>query len=156
MLSKPHLVDSHWIDLELLKGWLTECSLSHQGVCDGSDQEGIEINQILVVDVSSQCLVWRDTASRYFALSYVWGRASKLMTMTKTLHQLQQPGSLGPSQHGSAPPRTIAQATEPTRAMGEQFLWVDALSIVQDASDEGGCLNAMAYILLLPSLLYRC
>lgn len=145
-LSKPRLVDPHWIDLELFKGWLTKCSLNHQGVCDGGDQDRIEIDQILVIDVSRQCLVWRDTSSRYFALSYVWGRANKLMTTTKTLNQLQQPGSLGPTQHGSALPRTITQAIELTRALGEQFLWVDALSIVQDASEKHKYLNAMASI----------
>jgi hypothetical protein len=80
------------------------------------------------------------------SVMYREGRASKLMTMTKTLHQLQQPRYLGPTQHGSALPRTIAQAIELTRALGEQFLWDDALSIVQDASDEDKYLNAMASI----------
>lgn len=44
LLSKPRLVDPHWIDLELLKGWLTECSLNHQGVCNGSDPNVIEVD----------------------------------------------------------------------------------------------------------------
>jgi hypothetical protein len=106
------------------------------------------------VDVKAQCLVRRDLASyRHTALSYVWGHTSNLMTMTGTLNELLQPVSLAPNHAlGRRVPRTGTQVIGLICALGEQYIWIDALSIVQDDPDKTHNLNAMASIYAHPIL----
>jgi hypothetical protein len=67
---------------------------------------------------------------RYIALSYVWGPAQhqKTKLVMANVQHLATRGSLG----ALAVPQTIEDAIELTRRLGFQFLWVDALCIVQD------------------------
>jgi hypothetical protein len=67
---------------------------------------------------------------QYMALSYCWGGPQPVMTTMATLnaHIIELPtGSL---------PRTISDAIKLTRMLKIQFLWIDALCILQDSSED--------------------
>jgi hypothetical protein len=65
---------------------------------------------------------------RYFALSYVWGAQGSLQNTVALESQLAQPGSL----KKYYVPQTIDDAIALTCRLGERYLWVDSLCIIQD------------------------
>lgn len=71
---------------------------------------------------------------RYIALSYVWGPAQhqKIKLVRSNILRL----SIKKSLVATRLPQTIADAIELTKLLGFQFLWVDALCIVQDDPDD--------------------
>ncbi|EOO00571.1 putative heterokaryon incompatibility protein [Phaeoacremonium minimum UCRPA7] len=121
-------------DFELLQQWLSNCCTNHS--CSiGRPPEGlparfIKINNEGMVPelhlVSS-----RDVSSRYAALSYCWGgNFTGIKTTKATLeqhHTYIEPSRL---------PKTIRDATQITRALGIEYLWVDSLCIVQDDQED--------------------
>jgi len=79
-------------------------------------------------------------ARRYVALSYVWGNVKTLKTSKLNFRELQEPGSLSLR---SDVPRVIKDAMKFTRLLGETYLWVDALCIIQDGDGLQGYLYQM-------------
>ena len=137
------LIDREWIDIELLKEWHSTCINSHVHTCS---IKVLEIDQsfpkLILVDTKRKCLVQMERSCRYVALSYVWGGTNAFLTMTDNVVQLSEPGALE-AEHVRLP-KTIQQAIALTQALDEQYLWVDALCIVQDGQDKADQLNAMA------------
>ena len=77
-----------------------------------------------------RCLVKCERDYRYLALSYVWGNVRLLRTLKSNLTQLQEDGAL--ENFGDQIPNAIKDAMEVVRGLDEDYLWVDALCIVQD------------------------
>ncbi|KAF8134253.1 heterokaryon incompatibility protein-domain-containing protein [Boletus edulis] len=74
------------------------------------------------------CLVDTPSRCRYVALSYVWGTAPVFTHLTENTQDLRKTGSLR-----SLPiPATIRDAIALVYAIGERYLWVDSLCIIQD------------------------
>ncbi|KAG9309244.1 heterokaryon incompatibility protein-domain-containing protein [Chiua virens] len=81
-----------------------------------------------VIDVIQSCLVESPSRCRYVALSYVWGTATVFKHLLENTQDLRKPGSLR-----SLPiPTTIRDAITLVRLIGERYLWVDSLCIVQN------------------------
>ncbi len=141
--NSPRLVDRKWIDIELLNEWHSICTESHTSTCGNTNLEKDEsFPNFLLIDVRKRCLVRIKRSCRYVALSYVWGHTNTFLTKMENVEQLLQPNALHPD-HVQLP-KTIAQAIALTLALDEQYLWVDALCIVQDGPDKSDQLNAMA------------
>lgn len=91
-----------------------------------------------VIDVGDECRSPRILASKgllgfYVILSYCWGNLagnSTFLTVRENVEERQR--QLG----SSALPRTLSDALRFTRSLGFQYLWIDALCIVQDDPDE--------------------
>lgn len=64
---------------------------------------------------------------KYVALSYVWGGKQRITLQRSNYANLQNRGSLV-----GRVPTTIEDALYLTNALGVQYLWVDALCIIQD------------------------
>lgn len=137
----PRLIDREWIDIKLLKEWYSTCVNSHAHTC-GSGEPEIDqaFPKLLLIDTKRKCLVQMERNCRYIALSYCWGSANFFFTTTENMRQLFQPQAFEHIQL----PKTIKQAIALTSALGEQYLWVDALCIVQNGPDKMDHLNAMA------------
>ncbi|KAH6867531.1 heterokaryon incompatibility protein-domain-containing protein [Thelonectria olida] len=120
------------IDIEQVRRWLQQCETEHTGACQHS--KIAEFNKLranlLVIDVQAQCLRNLPESCRYIALSYVWGGVEQAETTTRNLQDLFNPGALG--QISDAIPQAIRDAMELVKQLGEKYLWVDALCIVQD------------------------
>jgi len=112
---------------ELARLWLRTCENEHGEDCAPRIQAP-EVIDTLLVDVFNHCLVPATSATRYVALSYVWGQVQQFQTTTATLPDLLQPNGLPVTEL----PNTIRDAITAARSMGERFLWVDALCIPQD------------------------
>jgi hypothetical protein len=83
-----------------------------------------------VIDVDEHCLTKLPPKGRYFALSYVWGGVDQPQTKLENVKKLCTPGGL--DRIGGTIPKTITDAMSLVRLLGERYLWVDALCIVQD------------------------
>ncbi|OJD12294.1 hypothetical protein AJ78_07085 [Emergomyces pasteurianus Ep9510] len=83
-----------------------------------------------VIDVIRRCLVERSDLHCFAALSYVWGaKPSSLLAATRaTVDGMKKVGGLP----ASAMPRTIEDAISVCLQMGQRYLWVDRLCIIQD------------------------
>ncbi|KAK6953432.1 hypothetical protein Daesc_005736 [Daldinia eschscholtzii] len=104
-------------DPDVVKSWMSRCEQEHSRCrVEWSD----ELLICKMIDVSSRQIVDCPPQCRYIALSYVWGGVSP------------KPGAL---ENGGLP-QTIEDAITVTKALGCQYLWVDALCIDQTPSPE--------------------
>jgi len=124
------------VDVRLLRKWVKLCESKHRGKClsavGWSDNERLP-NSLRVVDVIKMALVRAPPNCRYVALSYVWGGCGKeYWTSNANLTSRSKPAGLDVS----IIPETILDAIRLVQRMGEQYLWVDALCIIQDSRDD--------------------
>ena len=155
-----HPIDHKIVNIESCQAWIRQCESEHENCRDKMHQsqmiqsEPIESNKtkevcldLAFVDVKSRRLVRPRSAVRYLALSYVWGPGpheylnfQDLLTDTPSALRSQgvqdelvvvlprQPIGLV----RSILPRTLSDAIAFTEALGERYIWIDALCIPQD------------------------
>jgi hypothetical protein len=119
------------IDLALVKRWLSTCEREHTGICPhSSEAPGWEssFRPAFVIDAENDCIVEVPPQCRYVALSYVWGTGKVLKHVVANSEILRITHSL----RSQEVPKTIRDAISLVRSIGEKYLWVDALCIVQD------------------------
>lgn len=118
------------VSTNLLNRWITNCELQHGASCNQTWQLSNTSNDraIILIDVVDICLVERSmTQVRYIALSYMRGDTIIPITTLANVELRQSKTSL-PIEL----PATIQDAISVVQRIGERFLWVDALCIVQD------------------------
>ena len=129
--DRINLMNHYW---KLAKGWLSEC-LSHHLRCKHviSVENYYPTRLIEVRGNSSDCELRLYSTSNqpikepYMTLSHCWGNAQFLRLTTSTRDRLQKGFTLA-----ELPP-TFQDAIMVTRALGINFLWIDALCIIQDS-----------------------
>lgn len=125
-----HTVHPSWIRNSLPRRWKDHCQCHHGTECN----EPPLVTDLFpnrpewLVDVWRLCLVRGTTSNDYVALSYVWGEKSFFTATKDNIDHLQSPGTLSKLQI----PTTIRDAFGFTEMLGERYLWVDSLCIVQD------------------------
>ncbi|KAK0619670.1 heterokaryon incompatibility protein-domain-containing protein [Immersiella caudata] len=119
-----------WIDLVTVHAWMSACDELH----DCAQQSDFGDPPTWLIDIEDECLVAPpSTAVRYFALSYVWGEVKTTKLTTTTIHAFCQPGVFSATNNTDVHiPKTIRHAIGLVKALGERYLWVDALCIAQD------------------------
>ncbi len=139
-------VDPNRIDTGPLQQWSAYCGERHALCCPLPSQTAVK--DIILIDTQRHCLVQFPVAPRYTALSYVWGfLPDPLETIIANFPTLQLPKALLDPEIWGRLPRTIRDAIRVTKDMGERYLWVDRLCIVQDdASNKAQQIASMASI----------
>lgn len=131
-------------NFRLLRNWLEECCTSHEGCRRGSysgqcfdDLHHSNLLPFRVIDVGcgdgSQPRLWTthyQQTGRYMTLSHCWGRIQPPKTTKATVEAYHV---AIPNGHLS---KTFLDAIRLTRELGERFLWIDSLCIVQDDPSE--------------------
>ncbi|ESU13906.1 hypothetical protein FGSG_13174, partial [Fusarium graminearum PH-1] len=135
--SVPHhpgtvrILDPEWADLAVLKTWKDTCLSSHGASC----QNPFKIwhtRPAWLIDVEQKCLVPGDVGGTYVALSYTYGNHAGRLVDASILDKFQVPGALeSPSLSGHISP-IIRNAIFLTAAIGEKYLWVDAICITHE------------------------
>jgi hypothetical protein len=102
----------------------------HTGDCGEPEWfDGIEEPQSLkVIDVTKFCVVEAPPQCRYFALSYTWGNSLTFRCTTENVTSLHKEHSLRKFDI----PVTIRDAMDLISRVGDRYLWVDAVCIIQD------------------------
>ncbi|KAL8686000.1 MAG: hypothetical protein Q9218_007414, partial [Villophora microphyllina] len=100
-------------DFDLIRTWLGHCRGSHK-FCKPRKPRGASLKNFRVIDCTTPTpqVTVQSWSERYVALSYVWGNCKEKL------------------------PKTIIDAVEVTRELGEQYLWVDRLCIDQGNEEE--------------------
>jgi heterokaryon incompatibility protein (HET) len=120
------------VSINQIRSWIRLCETEHSQTCvmPTSKEDVISDYPIMLIDVGNRCLVRSTTASRYIALSYVWGKAEAPETKKENLAIRLKPGGI-PLEL----PQTIEDAVILAGKLQEKYLWVDALCIVQDEAE---------------------
>ncbi|OJA13928.1 hypothetical protein AZE42_01330, partial [Rhizopogon vesiculosus] len=123
------------VDISMLKKWIRTCENKHREKCKTVWWRGDDVlpSTVRVVDVARMAIVPAPPTCRYVALSYVWGGPGDgYWTTQANLAQRSIPGGLD----ASVMPGTISDTIQLVRQLGERYLWIDALCIVQDDPDD--------------------
>ncbi|KAG1877665.1 heterokaryon incompatibility protein-domain-containing protein [Suillus subalutaceus] len=126
------------VDIDLVKKWIKLCQENHGDEChdvwrmDGGEDKDLP-KYVRLVDVVSMTLVPAPSGCRYVALSYVWGTVStEYRTTTDNIAERSMPGGLNTATF----PETITDSILFTRQLGLRYLWIDAICIIQDCSQD--------------------
>lgn len=133
------------IHLESLKRWLHHCEIEHwhQSEASSSLSRHKDSISLILVDTLQGCLVRRQSSQRYCALSYVWGGTQLLQTTSANFIELQSENTV---RDHPALPRAVRDAMDLVTSVGERFLWVDCLCIIQDSSEKHDNISQMDII----------
>ncbi|KAK0672602.1 heterokaryon incompatibility protein-domain-containing protein [Cercophora samala] len=115
----------------LAKDWLSECVTSHE-TCNQDDAQYVLPRRLLDISDSDHVRLINTLhqelhpRTAYVALSYCWGKQGNLCTITTNLKQHTAGIPM------LSLPSTIRDAVIACKHLGQRYLWVDALCIIQD------------------------
>ncbi|KAI1263811.1 heterokaryon incompatibility protein-domain-containing protein [Xylariaceae sp. FL1019] len=127
--------------ISLLASWMKECDydcIQDQEHARACAHVPLQLDHGLVlklIDVTSYSIVQVPTSypvPRYVCLSYVWGASKMVHLLRSNITNLQKKGSL----RQLSSPQTLIDAISLVSLLGEKYIWIDALCIVQDDPKE--------------------
>ncbi|KAH7327429.1 heterokaryon incompatibility protein-domain-containing protein [Rhexocercosporidium sp. MPI-PUGE-AT-0058] len=118
------------ISPQILNDWIMECETKHNHPTIGNFTRHQLSIDILPIDVEENRLVEATSKSRFFALSYVWGKQEMFMTTSSNRYDMGKPGALCLPECPIPP--VFRDAMKLVSMPSERYLWVDALCIEQD------------------------
>lgn len=136
-------VQLEYCDPNLYREWYFSCLQRHGAYCEVSRNEPLtneewyggnveessaQASGMYVLDLARMCIVPAPPNCRYLALSYVWGLTPFIRLLSNNLNAFAVEGCLQTINL----PRTIQDAITVTQNLGERYLWIDALCIIQD------------------------
>ena len=140
-----------------IREWIEACGELHGNKCvtEPISQRLPRDVPVWLVDTHQQCIVSGSSADRYLVLSYVWPETRgssdstsiaphSLLLDNKTLAEFRIPGFLSNEEVVQRMPMVIRYAMLFTSLLGERYLWIDRLCIVQDDFADGGTQNQVA------------
>ena len=122
------------LDLTWVKRWIMICQSDHGDVCEKADahlrNDTVEMIRFINVrdrniHTFSSCHI---SNYSFIALSYVWGHTQNLTLRTSKAMELAEAGALS----ADLLPRTIEDTIVLARALDIEWVWIDALCILQD------------------------
>lgn len=132
------LLDKKWIDPSVGRIWLSECERHHGTRCSqhGWDVAMRKPMSLRAIDVHNLCLteIEKPSECRFVSLSYVWGGARTLRLQYSNIDSLKVKNGL--LKYINDLPRTILDAIVVVKAIGERWLWVDSICILQEETQE--------------------
>nr|OQO32632.1 hypothetical protein B0A51_00010 [Rachicladosporium sp. CCFEE 5018] len=120
-------------DVEYFRVYLEKCMLEHTE-CSGTIGNNLP-TRVLDVDGMSESgslklMNSTGRSGRYVALSYCWGLSTPFCTTKATLHERLSDIAF------DALPRIYQDAVKVTRGLSLRYLWIDALCIVQNDTED--------------------
>jgi hypothetical protein len=123
--------DKRLVDPQIVRILISLCRENHS-TCNHKNSAMGPTNTRLI-DLTTRHLVFQRPGMDYVALSYVNGGAETLQTTRKNVELLSQPGGLYPRPEIG---RAVLDAMDFASRLGQQYLWVDSLCIVQDDASQ--------------------
>ncbi|TGJ79808.1 hypothetical protein E0Z10_g8954 [Xylaria hypoxylon] len=132
-----------FFDTKLLSSWLKECENRHAGQCGGKDTGKDNLpGGFRLINTYEDNIIEPNGSFHYVALSYMWkvGPDNNIKLEKGNVDLLATPHSLREVQL----PNIITDAITLCRDLGQRYLWIDRLCIVQDDEiTKPGQINAM-------------
>ncbi|KAM7192435.1 Heterokaryon incompatibility protein (HET) domain containing protein [Naviculisporaceae sp. PSN 640] len=138
IISKQNSFHSQ-VDFHQIRRWLKKCEDEHGSTCSPQrhkPQSSEDEATFVVIDLEEMRLVRRQLSSSfdYVTLSYVWGgRNSSVTTKKNFVSRLQKEG-LRSSFFDF--PAAVQDACSVAKEVGRRYIWVDALCIKQDDTED--------------------
>ena len=130
-------VEKQKINVPLVTMWLHECENQHGIKCSKHGWSVVmrKPSFLRVIDVQENCIVEvaNPEECRYAALSYVWGGVQHLQLQRYNKAELMEKNGL--KVYDWAISKTILDAMTVVQQIGERYLWVDSMCILQDDDD---------------------
>lgn len=127
------------INLQAVTSWLSRCEkYHHDSQCSTRRYARTAApgsGGIYLLDVSRGSVALASLTDRFIALSYVWGSDGQLKLLKSNRVELSKAGALQSETFRPRIGRTLRDAITVVRALGERYLWIDALCICQDDED---------------------
>ncbi|KAF5613802.1 uncharacterized protein FSUBG_414 [Fusarium subglutinans] len=119
--------------------WISSCEKLHHSICAMPTNlpfpeafPGLRV--VRFIDIEDQCIVEMARVERYIALSYVWGAVANFRLTKANRTTLLMRGSL--ERVFNMLPNTIKDAITLTRRLKCRYLWVDALCLLQNDTND--------------------
>lgn len=134
--TRAKIVPEARISMPLVRTWIQQCDHHqlHDSCRTPLETRWPKQSTLIVIDVHRQCITQLDPSQdgfRYLALSYVWGgKVSRLMLTTRTRASLSTDQAL--ARLSDLLPQVIKDAMTVVYELGERYLWIDSLCVVQD------------------------
>ncbi|RGP69221.1 hypothetical protein FLONG3_7857 [Fusarium longipes] len=123
-------------NLELASKWIKKCIRSHP-MCKSyqSQKPGWRPKRLVHVGSKSQqprLVISPDDsgAVNYVALSYSWGDSGNLTLLQENIQDFQE------EIPAAGLPNTMRDAIATTKSLGYEYIWIDALCIIQDSKED--------------------
>ncbi|KAF5678622.1 hypothetical protein FHETE_1174 [Fusarium heterosporum] len=122
-----------WINLGIAKTWLKACIAEHKPQCHLP--HGVQaVSPAWLIDTVENCLVPGTTNNEFVALSYRWGSSTAPQMSRDVFNQVKIPGGLLNGEIFLTP--TVRHAMQVVRGLSERYLWVDAICLAPDDSEQ--------------------
>jgi len=128
------------ISIPRVQRWMQWCEDEHEG-CRLVTAQGAPIVSVFpglqvlrLIDVRDGRVMETTGFCRYLTLSYVWGNTASLRLTRTNKAILYRPGGL--RVHWTLLARTIRDTIDLVEKLGERFLWVDSLCLLQNDTDD--------------------
>lgn len=125
------------INLDVVRHWRDQCKKHHSEACIAPSVAIPKDARIKFIDIQGQRLIDADLTWSFVALSYVWGVQTRPVCTKSTVKRYSQHGGL----NKTSVPQTIFDTMKLVADLGERYLWVDSVCIIQD--DESNKLNQL-------------
>ena len=135
-------IDNHTgsdCNMDLIKTWVQHCRNEHH-YCDtkvSSQKLPLLPTRVIEIETDGQARITETKGMRaeYLTLSYCWGQGKRMLcTRRSGLYKLfKQKLPLDDTM-----PKAFRDALQVTRSVGYRYLWIDALCIIQDDTDDVG------------------
>ena len=140
------ILDPDWVDIDIVKHWKNQCLASHGPKCE-NPLKIWPTRPAWLIDIENKCVVSGQCRGAFVALSYRWGEHSGFRVDTDTMENLRKPNALDNPEISMHLTPILRHAMYLTSAIGERYLWVDALCIVHgDDAAAAEQLNLMGAI----------
>ncbi|KAA8899153.1 heterokaryon incompatibility protein-domain-containing protein [Sphaerosporella brunnea] len=135
-------VPKNYAEVSGMKEWLSVCKEFHAAECAKEIDENMSKapSSLRVIDIQENRLVpVKSSPSEkplpFVALSYVWGDVSTVAQYRTEISNFRRRTEKG-GLDGVSFPRTIQDAIVLVGLLGERYLWIDAVCIIQDDGDD--------------------
>lgn len=132
LLTAPNFFPNLQLVSSLVRDWMSRCHNSHDA-CTMRPAPELDSHPKRLVKTSSDAMKLVETCGEhyhYVALSYCWGRQSQKACKKSNVDRLRR------EIHPVDVSATVIDAIRIAEAIGFQFIWIDALCIVQDDSED--------------------
>ncbi|KAM0228022.1 hypothetical protein ACHAPO_011048 [Fusarium lateritium] len=133
---KQHASTLNSQNLQLASKWIKKCVRSHH-MCKAyqSQQSGWRPTRLVHVGSESEqprlIVLSEDTITApYVAMSYSWGSGYNATLCLENIHDFQK------EIPAESLPNTIQDAIAITKTLGYEYIWIDALCIIQDSKED--------------------
>ncbi|KAF6817070.1 hypothetical protein CMUS01_12164 [Colletotrichum musicola] len=127
-LGVARILDPEWIDTAVVDLWLKRCKSCHGASCE-NPMKIWRARPSWVIDTETRRLIPGEECDSFIALSYRWGRASRLHIPVDAISMLRRPYSLDDPAISSHLAPMVRHAIELTPVIGHRYIWVDTLCI---------------------------